>query len=406
MQNAHPFSPAVDLAKKPRVSGARLRRALSIADLRILAKKRLPVGIFGYVDGGAEDQQSLGANREAFSRWAFETHILNNVSQRSLGATLFGKRYAMPLGISPMGATALCWFDGDLALAAAAARAGVPAILSAASSVPLEEVAALNPDIWYQAYLPANEQVIGPLLKRVERAGIAVLVVTVDVPIASTRENELRHGFSLPLRPSWPLLWSGMVRPAWSFGTFAQTLWRRGMPHFENFTAERGGPIIAAPKQDHRAGRAAMSWEEIRLIRRLWPGKLVIKGVLRGDDARRAKAVGADGILVSNHGGRQLDGARATLLALPGIVEQADGLSVMIDGGVRRGTDVLKALCLGADFVFVGRPALYGLAAGGQAGVERALQIMRQEMDVNLALLGAADVAQLSRDYLVPAQDG
>ncbi|MFC3339764.1 alpha-hydroxy acid oxidase [Paracandidimonas soli] len=382
---------------------SRLDKVLSIEDLRRMARSRLPVGIFGYVDGAAEDQQSKAANRRAFERWAFLPHILTNVAQRNLSRSLFGKEYAMPVGISPMGASGLCWFEGDLAMAAAAREAGVPAVLSAASSIPLEEVAAVNPDIWYQAYLPADPQVILPLFARVERAGIEVMVVTVDVPIASTRENELRNGFSLPLRPSLQLAWSGLVRPRWLAGNFAQTLMRRGVPHFENFTAQRGGPIISAPRKDHRSGRAAMSWDEIRLMRDHWKGKLVIKGVLRPEDARLAAGIGADGIVVSNHGGRQLDGACATLDALPGIAAAAGGMAVMIDSGFRRGTDVLKALCLGADFVFVGRPALYGLAAGGQAGAAKALEVLRQELDVNMALLGAADIAHLDQAYIMRA---
>src|SRR5690606_8542659 len=172
---------------------------------------------------------------------------------------------------------------------------------------------------------------------------------------------------------------------------------------FENFSAQRGGPIVSAPKKDHRSGRAAMSWEEIRLMRDHWKGKLIIKGVLRPEDARQAVAVGADGIVVSNHGGRQLDGACATLDALPEIVTAAGDMSVLVDSGFRRGTDVLKALCLGADFVFVGRPAMYGLAAAGQAGVARALELLRQELDVNMALLGVADIAQLDKTYIARA---
>src|SRR5690606_24056391 len=244
----------------------RVKRVLSIADLRDLAEKRLPAGIFGYVDGAAEDQSTKAGNRRAFERWTFLPHILTNVAKRTQSRSLFGKEYTMPVGISPMGASGLCWFEGDLALAAAAREAGVPAVLSAASSIPMEEVVKVNPDIWYQAYLPADPQVILPLFERVERAGIDVMVVTVDVPIASMRENELRNGFTLPLRPSLQLAWSGIVHPRWLAGNFAQTLLRRGVPHFENFSAQRGGPIVSAPKKDHRSGRAAMSWEEIRLM--------------------------------------------------------------------------------------------------------------------------------------------
>lgn len=380
-----------------------MRNALSIADLAAMARRRLPPGVYGYVSGGSEDQASLRANRAAFDRWRFLPRPLVDVSARSQSVELFGQRHASPLGISPMGISGVCAYDGDMALARAARQAQVPFVLSAASTVPLERVAAANPGMWYQGYLPARREVIGPLLARVAAAGVEVLVVTVDVPIAAVRENELRNGFSVPLRFSPRLLWGGAIRPRWVIETFARTLLRQGVPHFENFTAERGGPIITAAKGDHRAGRAAMTWDEIAWIRDHWRGKLVIKGVLRAQDARQAQAVGADGVFVSNHGGRQLDGAIAALDALPAIAAAAPRLTRILDGGVRRGTDVIKALALGAHAVFVGRPAMYGLAAGGQRGAEHALALLRREIDVDLALLGCPDVAALDRSYLCRA---
>jgi L-lactate dehydrogenase (cytochrome) len=276
----------------------------------------------------------------------------------------------------------------------------VPSVLSAASTVPLERVMQEAPGTWYQAYLPARPGIIAPLLDRLKAADVTVLVMTVDVQVASARENELRNGFSIPLRLTPHLVAGGLSRPRWMVETFARTLLRQGIPHFENFTAARGGPIISAAKDDHRAGRAAMTWEEIRWIRDHWTGRLVVKGLLRPEDAARARAVGADGIVVSNHGGRQLDGAVAPLDALPGVVAAAPGLIVMMDGGVRRGTDVLKALALGARLVFVGRPAMYGLAVGGEAGAAHTLALLRREIDVDLALLGCPDVRGLGPDYL------
>ncbi|WP_427183318.1 alpha-hydroxy acid oxidase [Bordetella bronchialis] len=377
--------------------------ALSIADLADAARRRLPPSIYGYVSGASEDHASLRANRDAYDRWRFLPRPLVDVSVRTQAVELFGVRYASPIGISPMGVVGLCAFDGDVALAQAARAAQVPFVLSAASTTPLERVAAANPDMWYQGYLPARREVIAPLLQRLERAGVPVLVVTVDVPIASTRENELRNGFSIPLRLSPRLLWGGAIRPRWALRTFARTLLRQGIPHFENFTAERGGPIITAARGDHRAGRAAMTWQEIAWIRDRWRGRLLVKGVLRAQDAATARALGLDGIFVSNHGGRQLDGSIASLDALPAIAAAAPGLTLILDGGVRRGTDVLKALALGADAAFVGRPALYGLAAGGQRGVAHALELLRREIDVDLALLGCPDVAGLGQDFLCRA---
>lgn len=373
---------------------------LSIDDLRNAAKRRLPAGIFGYVDGAAEDHLTLRANRSAFERWAFTPHALVDVSRRSQSVDLFGRTWSMPVGIGPMGVSAVVAYDGDCAMARAAAKTDVPFILSAASTTPMERVLRENPDAWYQAYLPANMAVIEPLLQRVHAAGVGVLVVTVDVPIASTRENELRNGFSIPLKWTPKLALSGALKPGWLLGTFAKTLARQGVPHFENFTAERGGPIIVAQKGDHRAGRAAMSWNEIRRIRDLWKGRLVIKGILRADDAGMAESIGADGVLVSNHGGRQLDGAISTLQVLPEIAAAVSRAAVIVDGGFRRGTDVIKAMALGADFVFAGRPFMYGLAAGGETGVLHALSLLRKEIDVDLALLGCPELASVDGRYL------
>lgn len=379
----------------------RAERALSIADLAELARRRLPASIHGYVSGGSEDQTSLDANRAAFRRWRFLTRPLVDVSERSQSITLFGRTYASPVGIAPMGVSGLCCFDGDVALARAAARAEVPSVLSAASTIALERVMREAPGTWYQAYLPARQAVIDPLLDRLKAAGVGMLVITVDVQIASVRENELRNGFSIPLRFTPRLMAGGLMRPRWMVETFARTLWKQGVPRFENFSATRGGRIITAAPGDHRAGRAAMTWDEVARIRERWPGRLLVKGILRPEDARAAQRIGADGIFVSNHGGRQLDGAVAPLDVLPSIVAAAPGLTVLLDGGVRRGTDVLKALALGAHGVFVGRPAMYGLAAGGEAGAAHTLALLRREIDGDLALLGCPDVRQLGPDWLV-----
>lgn len=377
-----------------------MKSLLSIADLERAARRRLPPSIYGYVTGGSEDESALRANRSGFARWHFLPRSLVDVSKRSQATELFGKRYATPIGISPMGVSSLCRFDGDRAMARAAKQVGVPFVLSGASTTPLEKVAADNPDMWFQAYIPSRREVIEPLIRRVAAAGIGTLVVTVDVPIASVREMEVRNGFSVPLRLSGKLMLGGLSRPRWMVETFGQTLLKQGIPHFENFTATRGGAIITATTGDHRAGRAALCWEDMRWLREQWQGKLVIKGILHPEDALKAQSIGADGIMVSNHGGRQLDGAIAPIDALPAIVEAVPRMTVMIDSGFRRGTDVLKALALGADFVFVGRPAMYGLAIAGQEGAVHALTLLQKEIDLNLALLGCPDTAQLSPDYL------
>jgi L-lactate dehydrogenase (cytochrome) len=377
-----------------------LKSLLSIADLERAAGRRLPPSIYGYVIGGSEDENSLAGNRSGFNRWSFMPRPLTDVSRRSQETDLFGHRFAAPIGISPMGVSSLVRFDGDIMLARAARKMNLPFILSGASTTKLEKVAAEYPDMWFQAYVPSRREVIEPLLKRIAAAGIKTLVVTVDVPIASVREIEVRNGFSVPLRLSTKLVLGGLARPRWMIDTFAQTLLKHGIPHFENFTATRGGPIITATSGDHRAGRAALCWEDMRWVREQWQGKFIIKGVLRPEDALLARSVGADGVIVSNHGGRQLDGAIAPIEALPGIVAAVPDMTVMIDSGFRRGTDVLKALALGARFVFVGRPAMFGLAVGGEKGVTHALTLLQKEIDLNLALLGCPETSNLSPEYL------
>jgi len=379
-----------------------LSKLLSLQDFEDAARRRLPRSVFGFVAGGSEDAQSLRANRVAFDGYALSPRVLVDVSRRSQGISLFGRQYASPFGIPPMGASALCWFEADLALARAASAANVPFVLSAPSAVPLERVIREAPGAWYQAYLPAGRERMGRLLERVAAAGYEVLVVTLDVPVGANRENNLRNGFSMPVRPNARLALDGLLHPRWLFGTLAQTLLRSGMPRFENFAAEPGGWIISTPPGGQHAGRDALSWADLAWIRSVWKGRLVLKGILRPEDARQACEQGVDGIVVSNHGGRQLDGAVAPLRALPAIVEVAGGVPVMMDGGIRRGTDVLKALTLGARCVFSGRPMLFGAAVAGEAGVRHAIALLREEIDRDLALLGCADIASVTRELLVP----
>ena len=374
-----------------------LKRILSLHDFDPAARRRLPWAVYGFVSGGSEDSRSVRANRRSFEETALRPRVLVDVSKRSQSTTLFGRRYASPIGIAPMGAAALCRVEADLVLARAACAEEVPFILSGASSVALEKVIEQAPGTWFQAYVPANRPLIERLFERLRNAGYEVCVLTVDVPVPSNREHNLRNGFSLPLRPSLRLALDGLAHPRWLAGTLAVTLLRSGLPHFENFTAERGGPIIGGMG---RTRRDAMSWADIAWMRGLWKGRLVVKGILNPEDARRAEAEGVDGIIVSNHGGRQLDGAAAPLRVLPEIVAAAGDLTVMMDGGVRRGTDVLAALALGAKFVFLGRPMLYAASVAGETGVRHALRLLREEIDRDMALLGCADLAAVTANLL------
>ena len=378
----------------------RLSGILALDDFEVAARRHLPRPLFAYVSGGVETNASVRDNCGAFAEWSFFPSVLRDTAARTTQTDLFGQRHAVPFGIAPMGLAALLAYRGDLVLARAAMACGMPMILSGTSLIRLEEVAAAAPDSWFQAYLPPEPERVTKLVARVAAAGFRTLVLTADTPVPGNRENNIRAGFSTPLRPNLRLAWDGMVRPRWSLGTFLRTLARHGMPHFENSYADRGAPIVARNVLREFGARDHLSWEHFALGRRLWLGRLVIMGVLRADDARTAREHGADGIIVSNHGGRQLDGSAAPLRALPEVVEAAAGLPVMLDSGVRRGTDVLKALALGASFVFVGRPFIYAAAVGGEAGVTHAFSILQQEVYRNMAMLGLRAPSEMRPDLI------
>jgi len=393
------LEPAVrSLPAQPRV----LRRILALDDLEDAARRVIPRPIFGYVTGGAETNASLRANRAVWDEIAFVPKTLVDTAARTHKTTLFGHTYDAPFGIAPMGGSAMAAYQGDLVLARAAAAANVPMILSGASLTPLEKVRQAGPPSWFQAYLPGETGPITQLVERVARAGYDTFVLTVDVQVTANRENNARSGFHTPLRPSLRLAWDGMIRPRWLYGMFLRTLWLHGMPHFENMG--RRVPLISRTAQREAGRRDKLSWKHLELMRRLWKGRLVVKGILSSDDARIARESGVDGIIVSNHGGRQLDGAVAPLRVLPGIAAQAGGMTVMMDSGVRRGTDVLKALALGAQFVFLGRPFLYAAAIAGEPGVRHAIKLLRDEIDRDMALLGIETLAQMRRELLMSAR--
>jgi L-lactate dehydrogenase (cytochrome) len=377
----------------------RFGRLLALDDMEDAARRVLPRLIFGYIAGAVERGQSFRDNQAAFLNYAFRPRVLVDTAQRSQAVSLFGRTYRSPFGVAPMGGAVLAAPDGDCAMARAAAGAGIPFILSGASLTPLERVCSAGGAPWFQAYLPGDPQRILPLVDRVATAGYETLVVTVDVPILGNRENNLRVGFSMPLKPTPTLIWQLAVRPGW-LARWGTMLLRSGMPHFENMEAQRGPPVVSRSLERNLGGRDRLSWPHIELIRKHWPGTLVIKGLLRGEDARAARDRGVDGIIVSNHGGRQLDGAVAPLRALPEVIEAAGETPVMLDGGLRRGTDVLKALALGARFVFVGRPFLFAAAIGGEAAVAHAISILAAEIDRDMALLGLTDPSQITADFL------
>lgn len=380
----------------------RLRNLLTLDDFQDAARRHLPRPLYGYVSGYAERGRGGDATREAFAEYDFVPQVLTDVSGRDLSVELMGRRYDLPFGIPPMGLSAAIAYDGDVALGRAAAEAGVPFVLSASSLIPMERVADEGQARWYQAYLPGEEDRILSLVERVEAAGFDTFVLTADVPVAANRENNVRNGFDIPLKPSPSLAWQGVTHPRWLAGTGLRTVRRHGMPHFENMDAFRGPPILSRHLKRAIGKRDQLAWEHLELIRKRWSGTLVVKGLVSPDDAVRAKECGADGIILSNHGGRQLDGVAAPLRMLPEVRRRVgDEFAVMLDSGIRRGTDVLKALALGADFVFAGRPFLYAAALGGEAGVRHAISILATEVDRNLALVGARRIADLGPHHLI-----
>lgn len=377
-----------------------LRSAVNIDDLRRLARRRLPRVAFDYVAGGAEDELTLGANRHAFAEVAFRPRILVG-GDIDTSCELFGVRYASPFMIGPTGLNGLLWADGDLCLARAAAAASIGFTLSTASSVSLEDVAHEGPG-WFQLYPWGKPDFSARLLQRAAAAGYSTVMLTVDSLVAGKRERDWRHGFAHQIRWSPKIVADGLRHPRWLWSVWL----RAGMPRLENLADFMPAGATASQMADfsRQQRNPLFDWEDVKRIRDAWKGPLVLKGVLHPQDAREARALGIEGIVVSNHGGRQLDGTPATLAVLPEIVAAVNKTAtVMIDGGFRRGTDIAKALALGADAVLLGRSALYGLAAGGEAGVARALAILQDELVRTMRLLGRNRIADLSPDCLMAA---
>ena len=380
-----------------------IESGLNIDDLREHARAVLPRVAYEFLERGAEDEVSARENRSVFRNIRLRPRTLVDVSQRSQQLTLFGKTYSAPFGIAPTGAAGLYWHDADIALARAAAAANVPFVLSTASFVEMERVAKeADGSKWFQLYMSKEREGAERLITRARDAGFEALVVTTDVNVGGNREYNRRNGFSIPFNLNLPNMIDGALHPRWLVKVFLRTLMKSGVPRFQNVDSNVGGRIVAKNLEEFRARRDAMDWDDLAWVRSIWPRKLFVKGVLTPDDALRAAALGLDGIFVSNHGGRQLDGAITPLEMLPEIADAVRGrLTIALDGGVQRGSDIVKALALGADIVFVGRATLYGAAVAGEAGAARAIQILKSEIDRVMALLGARTVQELTRDHLL-----
>jgi L-lactate dehydrogenase (cytochrome) len=378
-----------------------LKGILSLDDFEPAARRHLPRPIFGYICGAVEDNAALRDNRAVFDEFGFRPRVLVDTSRRTTATTLFGHTYSAPFGIAPMGISALSAYRGDLVQARAAQAANIPMIMSGSSLIRLEEVCSACPGTWFQAYIPGETERITALVDRVAQAGFKTLLVTVDTQVNSNRENNIRTGFSTPLRPSLRLAWDGITRPDWLVNTALRTLLKHGMPHFENSYRERGAPMLSATVERDFSKRDHLDWTHVAAIRKQWQGRFVLKGVMSAEDAKIARDHGADGIIVSNHGGRQLDSTVSPLRVLPSIVAVSGDMTVMMDSGIRRGTDVLKALALGAKFVFVGRPINYAASIAGEPGVRHAISILATEIQRNMGMLGLNALSEIGPKRLM-----
>ena len=373
---------------------------LTIEDLRRGARWRLPKALFDYVDGAADDEWTRRRNRSVFQQLAFRPRVLVDVSERDLSTTVLGQRVSMPIMIAPTGMAGMCWPNGEVLAAKAAGQLGTIYALSTYSCASLEEVAqAASGPLWFQLYISKDRELTAELVDRAADLGYRALLLTVDTQVPSLRTRDWRNGFSAPPR----ITSRNVLDSAWRVGWLMRFL-RGPRPRFGNL---KGGAATTPSQLTALAGYVSrqidgsITWNDLDDLRARWKGALLVKGVLSADEARRAVDHGVDGILVSNHGGRQLDYAPASIEVLPEIADAVQGRAeVLLDSGARRGSDVVKALALGAKAVLVGRPHLYGLACAGQAGVAQALGILRDELDRCLALIGCPRVADLDRSYV------
>jgi L-lactate dehydrogenase (cytochrome) len=378
-----------------------LHKLLSISDFEREAKRRLPKAVFEYVRGGTEDEVALVGNRVVFDQLVFRARGLRNVSARSQSVSVLGQTYASPFGFAPTGVNAIVCHDCDSKLAREVARSQLPYIISGASNVAIETLVKLAPHCWYQGYFPGDRTRIGNIADRLDAAGVKTIVVTIDTCVGANRENNQRNDFTIPFQLTGKLIGSGLMHPRWLLEVFAKTMFGTGTPRFVNMYETMGPSITENTTDGFRAGRDRLSWEDLKWLRDRWSGQLLVKGVMHPQDAELAAATGMDALIVSNHGGRQLDGAIAPLQALPDVVRSVPKtLPVLIDGGFRRGTDVLKAIALGAKLVFMGRPQLYGAAVAGTEGIAKVVDILRTEIDRDLALLGCKDLNEVTPDLL------
>lgn len=372
-------------------------------DYRGRARKILPSGLFQFIDRGTEDERGLARNREALAALQLQRRIFRDVSKRSTATTLFGVPLAMPIAVAPTGAAGLAWYNGELALARAAAKAGIPFVLATGSLTAMEKVATeAGGQLWFQLYVWPDRSVSHAQIQRVLAAGYETLVVTADLPVPANREYNQRTGFTIPFRFSPGNVVDVLCHPRWLANVLGRYMATTGLPRYENYPAEIKQRITKAPLGRSMPRADSLTWADFAEIRRLWPKKLIVKGLLYPGDAALAIEHGADAVIVSNHGGRAFDSAMPSIAALPAVVDEVRGrVPVLVDSGFMRGSDVVKAIALGADCVLVGRATLYGVAAAGEVGAARVLSIFKDEIDRSLAMLGLSSPAELTPNHVV-----
>ena len=373
--------------------------ALDIADLKKQARRRVPKMFFDYADSGSYTQSTYAANEADFHRIKLRQRVLVDMTNRSLETDMIGQKVSMPVALAPTGLTGMQHADGEILAAQAAEEAGVPFTLSTMSICSIEDVAAnTTSPFWFQLYVMKDRDFVGSLIDRAKAAGCSALVLTLDLQILGQRHNDLRNGLSTPPKFTPKHLWQMATRPLWCMEMLKTQRRTFGniVGHAKNVSDLSSLGTWTAEQFDPQ-----LSWKDVAWIKERWGGKLILKGVLDVDDAKMAADTGADALIVSNHGGRQLDGAPSSISMLPKIAEAVgDRIEVHMDGGIRSGQDVLKAMALGAKGTFIGRPFLYGLGAGGKAGVRQALEIIRKEMDTTLALCGKRNIHEATRDII------
>ena len=376
--------------------------ALNIFDLREMAKRRLPKWLFEFVDRGTEEEVALRNNREAFERIKLLPRMLVDVSGRKLDTTLFGKQHKMPIGIAPTGAAGMMWYKGELELARAAKAAGIPFSLATGSITSMEEVAGeVGGTLWMQLYMWADRSLSHQVVRRATASGFEALLVTVDGVVAGNREYNRRNGFQIPFKYNSRNTTDVLLHPGWMLTVLGRYIANGGMPTRANFPEELRTSITRDYGGDKRTRSDNLSWDDLKALRDIWPNKLLVKGILHPDDAEKCLEYGADGVIVSNHGGRNCDAAPSPIEVLPDIVKAVGHRTTIIfDSGVRRGSDVVKALALGAKMVLIGRSTLYGTAAGGEAGAKRALEIYRGEISRSMAQIACNKVSEIGPEHV------